>query len=95
MTTPQPGARSRLAWLWITLAFLAGLLIMAAIAFLLTNIQTRKSEAVEFPLRTVQIAARELDPAVWGQNFPRQYSSLKPRMIRSRPRTVVRSLMTS
>lgn len=75
MTTSQSQTPSRRGWLVIALAFLAGLLIMAAIAFLLTSIQTRKSEAVEFPLRIVQIAAKELDPAVWGQNFPRQYAS--------------------
>ncbi len=77
MTSSQPKSPSRRGWLWIALAFVAGLVIMAAVAFLLTNIQTRKSEAVEFPLKTVEIAADELDPAVWGQNFPRQYDSFK------------------
>ena len=28
-------------------------------------------------MKTVQIAANELDPAVWGQNFPREYDSFK------------------
>lgn len=77
MTPSQPTTPSRRGWLWMALAFVAGLAIMAAVAFLLTNIQTRKSEAVEFPLKTVQIAADELDPAVWGQNFPREYDSFK------------------
>lgn len=76
MTSPQPKAPTR-RWLWIALAFVAGMLIMGAVAFLLTNIQTRKAEAVEFPLKTVQIDANELDPAVWGQNFPRQYDTFK------------------
>lgn len=43
---------------------------MAGLAALLTNIQQRKAETVEFPLQVVQIAPDELDPAVWGQNFP-------------------------
>lgn len=75
MATSQP--KTRRVWPWIALAFIAGLLIMAAVAYMLTNIQTRKSEAVEFPLKTVKIAANELDPAVWGQNFPREYDSFK------------------
>jgi nitrite reductase (cytochrome c-552) len=44
---------------------------------MLTNIQTHKNEQAEYPLKTVQIAANELDPAVWGQNFPREYDSFK------------------
>ncbi len=77
MTSSQPKAPSRRIWLWVALAFFAGLLIMGAVAFMLTNIQTRKAEAVEFPLKTVAIAANELDPAIWGQNFPREYDSFK------------------
>ena len=75
MTSSEPKKSSRRVWLWAALAFFAGLVLMAALAFLLTSIQTRKSEAVEFPLKTVAIANDELDPAVWGQNFPRQYDS--------------------
>ena len=73
MATSQP--KTRRVWPWIALAFIAGLLIMAAVAYMLTNIQTRKSEAVEFPLKVVSIAANELDPAVWGKNFPREYDT--------------------
>ncbi|MCU0509258.1 MAG: ammonia-forming cytochrome c nitrite reductase subunit c552 [Anaerolineae bacterium] len=69
--------KSKRAWLWVGLAFVLGLVIMGGIAALLTNIQTRKAEAVEYPLKTVEIANRELDPAVWGQNFPRQYDTFK------------------
>ncbi len=73
MTTSQ--SKTRRVWPWIALAFIAGLLIMAAVAYMLTSIQTRKSEAVEFPLKVVSIAANELDPAVWGKNFPREYDT--------------------
>ena len=41
----------------------------------LTSIQTHKSEQVQYPLKVVQVAANELDPAVWGKNFPREYDS--------------------
>jgi len=77
MTPTEPKAPSRRGWLWVALAFFAGLVLMAALAFLLTNIQTRKAESVEYPLKTVTIAANELDPAVWGQNYPREYDSFK------------------
>jgi nitrite reductase (cytochrome c-552) len=69
--------KSKRAWLWVGLAFLLGLVVMGGIAALLTNIQMRKAEAVEYPLKTVEIGNRELDPAVWGQNFPRQYDTFK------------------
>jgi nitrite reductase (cytochrome c-552) len=65
----------RRSWLWITLAFILGLVVMAGIAALLTNIQTRKAEQAEYPLKVVQIGAKELDPAIWGKNFPREYDS--------------------
>lgn len=59
----------------LVIAVLAGGGLMAGLAALLVNIQQRKAEALEYPLRVVPIAADELDPAVWGQNFPRQYDS--------------------
>ena len=52
-TPAQPQPRRR--WLWLALAFVAGLVLMAALAFLLTNIMSRKAEAVEYPLRVVKI----------------------------------------
>ena len=75
MTSSEPKKSSRHVWLWAALAFFLGLVLMAALAFLLTNIQTRKDESVEYPLKTVAIANDELDPAVWGQNYPRQYDA--------------------
>src|SRR5512146_1701538 len=52
---------------------LVGAGIMAGIGLLLTNIQQRKDEAKAFPARVVTISQNELDPAVWGQNFPNEY----------------------
>jgi nitrite reductase (cytochrome c-552) len=68
---------SRRTWIWLLVAFAAGAIIFGGIAYLLTNIQTRKSEAVEYPLKVVPISDTELDPAVWGQNFPREYDTFK------------------
>ncbi|MFO7536448.1 MAG: ammonia-forming cytochrome c nitrite reductase subunit c552 [Chloroflexota bacterium] len=65
---------NRSTWLLIG-AFVFGLLVMAGLGALLVNIQQRQAEAVEYPLRVVEVAADELDPAVWGRNFPRQYDS--------------------
>ncbi len=55
--------------------FAIAVALTAVVAALLVNINTRKQEASEFPLRVVEIANNELDPSVWGQNFPRQYNT--------------------
>jgi nitrite reductase (cytochrome c-552) len=64
-------------WLWLAFAFGAGVVIMAGVAALLVNIQTHKREEAEYPLKVVQIAPTELDPAVWGDNFPREYDTFQ------------------
>jgi nitrite reductase (cytochrome c-552) len=77
-STPVPSApKPRRRWPWVILAFVVGFVLLGGLAFLLTNIMTRKAEAVEYPLKVVQIGEKELDPAVWGQNFPREYDSFK------------------
>lgn len=75
MSTIPPTSPNRRTWLWIGSAFGLGLLLMAGLAAILINIQQRKAEVTEFPLRVVALNPDELDPAVWGQNFPRQYDS--------------------
>jgi nitrite reductase (cytochrome c-552) len=70
-TVPEPNRRRSLGL--VIAAFVVGLVVMGGLALLLTNIQQRKAETAEFPLRVVDIDPDELDPAVWGQNFPRQY----------------------
>lgn len=75
MTTEEhPLRRRRSAFLMIA-AFITGLVVMAALLLLLFNIQERKAEEAEFPLQIVEIPEGELDPAVWGLNYPRQYAS--------------------
>jgi nitrite reductase (cytochrome c-552) len=59
---------------WLIAAFVGGALIMAAVGALLINIQNRKAEAAVNP-QIIPIADDELDPAVWAQNFPRQYDT--------------------
>ncbi len=56
-------------------AFVLGAGIMAGIGVVLTNIQQHQDEARAFPARVVTIDQNELDPAVWGQNFPNEYDS--------------------
>jgi nitrite reductase (cytochrome c-552) len=57
------------------LAFVLGGGIMLGVAFLLLSIQQHKDEAKTFPAQVIPIAETELDPAVWGVNFPREYDS--------------------
>jgi nitrite reductase (cytochrome c-552) len=58
--------------LWV--AFFAGMLALTiGVAALLINISERQQEARQYPLQVVEIAADELDPAVWGRNFPFHY----------------------
>lgn len=67
---------TRQFWLYVVV-FVAAAGVTAGVAALLMNIQTRKMEAIQYPLKVTEIAADELDPAVWGQNFPLQYDRFK------------------
>ena len=74
MTNQEPTQKSPSRW-WLIAAFAGGLIIMGLVAALLVNISTRKAEAEEYPLKVVELAPGEVDPAVWGKNFPRHYDS--------------------
>jgi len=52
-------------------------LLGLGIGLLLSNIEQRRLEGELFPARIVEIAEDELDPAVWGLNFPRQLDSFR------------------
>lgn len=53
---------------------LVGLLFVGVgVGFLLTNITRQQVEGEQYPLRVVEIGEDEIDPAVWGQNFPQHY----------------------
>ncbi len=77
MSSPAPRAPlfNRKSILLLVLAFIIGAGGMAAIASLLINIQQHKAEALEFPLKILPISAQELDPAVWGKDFAREYGT--------------------
>jgi nitrite reductase (cytochrome c-552) len=70
--SPKKPTRTMLA---IGGVFILSVAIVAGLAALLSSIQTHKSEEVQYPLKVVQMSANELDPAVWGKNFPREYNT--------------------
>ena len=63
------------------LLYAAAILVTAVITFglvaLLMNISERKREAQEHFLKVVDLDEDTIDPAVWGQNFPREYDGYK------------------
>ena len=75
-TTNANKPKSKRLWLYIGLFALAAVLTIVVVG-LLTNIQGRKDEAMQYPLKVVAMDPDELDPAVWGLNFPVQYDSFK------------------
>src|SRR5947209_1409242 len=69
---PPPPSRRRVRLLYA--ATLAGTAVAAfLLAALLMNIRERKDEGREHYVRLVKLTEDTVDPAVWGQNFPRQY----------------------
>jgi len=58
------------------LIFLGAVLLTAGVAALLININQRQTEAVQSPVRIVEIGENEVDASVWGQNFPIQYEMM-------------------
>ncbi len=55
------------------LVFGGAVLLTIGVALLLLNINERQQEARQYPLQIVEIAEDEIDPAVWGLNFPLHY----------------------
>jgi nitrite reductase (cytochrome c-552) len=58
---------------WIL--FLSTALATFGMLALLFNITQRKKEAARYPFMVVEIAEYEIDPSVWGKNFPHQYDT--------------------
>ena len=52
-------------------------LVGVGLGLLLTNITRRKLEGEMFPAKVVEIGPEELDPEVWGANFPRQFDTFQ------------------
>ncbi len=57
------------------IVFVLGIGVMWGIGALLINIQERKAEAKIPFQKVVEIGKDELNPAVWGKNFPNQYDT--------------------
>ena len=55
--------------------FFTTLIATVLILTLLLNIRDRKREALQYPLKVVEIAEDEIDPEVWGRNFPLEYDT--------------------
>lgn len=53
---------------------LVGLILVGVgIGALLASVATRQTEAAQYPLQVVEIGEDEIDPSVWGLNFPMHY----------------------
>ena len=63
----------RKKWRLYLLTVLGTALVTALVLALITNIADRKREAKESFVRLVDLDEETIDPAVWGQNFPREY----------------------
>src|SRR5437879_5237978 len=76
----EPDNRPRKRWR-VRLGYLATILLTAVVTFLLVallmNITERKREARDHYLKLVELTEDTVDPAVWGQNFPRQYDGYR------------------
>ena len=55
------------------IVFVGAVVLNVGVLALLMNINQRQMEALQYPLRVVEIGEDEIDPAVWGQNFPMHY----------------------
>jgi len=55
------------------LLFSTAVLGTVAVLLILFNIRQRKVEGLQYPLKIVDIQDEEIDPALWGKNFPFEY----------------------
>ncbi len=73
--TPQPNRPRRRLIFALAGAFILGGVLMFGLAALLVSINEHQIEARAFPAQVSPIAQDELDPAVWGVNFPNEYDT--------------------
>ena len=73
-STQQPPTRRKRTRIVVAAAFIIGLVLLIGLGALLLNINTRKQEAAAPIVKIVDIQDGETDPAVWGQNYPHEYS---------------------
>jgi nitrite reductase (cytochrome c-552) len=58
-----------------TTIFILAAAFTIVVAALLVSIVERKREAVRYPFKVVDVSSTEIDPAVWGKNFPFEYDA--------------------
>jgi nitrite reductase (cytochrome c-552) len=73
----QPAVRSRRGWWLYGLTVVVVAAATAGVMALILNIRERKREARETHFRLVELTEDTIDPAVWGEDFPRQYDGYK------------------
>ena len=64
------------AWVYVGAILLAAVATVVVV-LLLENIAQRQQEARQTSFRVVELTEDTEDPAIWGQNFPRQYDGYK------------------
>lgn len=74
-SSPTSGRRGRVNMLIVVMLVMAVLTFAAAA--LLVSIFQRKEEARDPYFRVVEVTEQTTDPAVWGQNWPRQYEGFR------------------
>ncbi|MCC6904347.1 MAG: ammonia-forming cytochrome c nitrite reductase subunit c552 [Anaerolineae bacterium] len=60
-------------WVRYGSVFLVAVALTVGVTALLLNINKHQNEAREYPLHLVEIGENEIDPEVWGYNFPVHY----------------------
>jgi len=57
--------------------FLSTMISTVLILMFLFSIRERKQEALQYPFKVIEIGEYEIDPAIWGKNFPLEYDTFK------------------
>ena len=55
--------------------FAIALVFTVVVTAVLIDIAGKKREAMSWPLKVVEIPKNEIDPALWGKNFPFEYDT--------------------
>ncbi len=72
-------------WSYVAVALIAGL-AAGGVAALMLNVSERKAEERTPFVRVVEVDEDTVDPAIWGQNWPRQYDTYKLTALATRTR---------
>jgi nitrite reductase (cytochrome c-552) len=71
----EPRKRRRAGGAFFVVAVVLVAIVTSLVTALLINVFERKQEAKNPYLRVVDVTEDTTDPAIWGQNWPRQYDS--------------------